>query len=255
MPTLIPSQNQNIEKWGAIALTGRDITGDLKVLTDTTIKGLMRSLGDVGATPTTPGTGKTLIKVLEDISSSSGITGDITKWGGTSVTGRDISGDFQALTDDSIKGLMRSIGDPGVAPTDATGKTLLKLLTDILAVDFATESGGNLATLAGKDFATQTTLDTLFKPSDLRGSSPTYGTVSVANTATQIKASNSSRKSIFIQNLGSDNMYVGNDASVTTANGGAKIVPGAAMELIYCTSAIYGISDGGNIDTRYFEVA
>ena len=36
---------------------------------------------------------------------------DITAWGGTALTGRDVSLDFKALTDDSIKGLLKSIGD------------------------------------------------------------------------------------------------------------------------------------------------
>ena len=36
---------------------------------------------------------------------------DITAWGGTALTGRDISLDLKALTDDSIKGLLKSIGD------------------------------------------------------------------------------------------------------------------------------------------------
>lgn len=149
-----------------------------------------------------------------------------------------IKGDTPALNDDSIKGLLRSIGDAGATPTNAAGKTLLKLLTDI----------------AGIDFATQTTIATLFKNSDLRGSSPTYGAIAVANTATLIKTANASRKSIFIQNLGSDNLYLGNNNLVTTVNAGAKVVPGFGMEFIFCTSDIYGISDGANIDTRYFEV-
>jgi len=36
---------------------------------------------------------------------------DITAWGGTALTGRDVSLDLKALTDDSIKGLLKSIGD------------------------------------------------------------------------------------------------------------------------------------------------
>lgn len=40
-------------------------------------------------------------------------------------------GQTKALVDDSIKGLLRSLGDAGAAPTDSAGKTLLKLLADI----------------------------------------------------------------------------------------------------------------------------
>jgi len=39
------------------------------------------------------------------------MAGDITHWGGTALTGRDVSLDLKALTDDSIKGLLKSIGD------------------------------------------------------------------------------------------------------------------------------------------------
>ena len=50
---------------------------------------------------------------------------EITHVGGTAQTGRDLSLDLKALVDDSIKGLLRSIGDPGAAPLNTTGKTLL----------------------------------------------------------------------------------------------------------------------------------
>ncbi|GAI11075.1 unnamed protein product, partial [marine sediment metagenome] len=40
---------------------------------------------------------------------------DIDKWGGTELTGRDISLDLKALVDDSIKGILKSIGDAGEA--------------------------------------------------------------------------------------------------------------------------------------------
>jgi molybdopterin-guanine dinucleotide biosynthesis protein A len=44
-----------------------------------------------------------------------------------------IAGDTPALNDDTIKGLLRSVGDSGATPTNATGNTLLKLLTLINA--------------------------------------------------------------------------------------------------------------------------
>jgi len=50
---------------------------------------------------------------------------ELTHVGGTAQTGRDLSLDLKALVDDSIKGLLRSIGDPGAAPLNTTGKTLL----------------------------------------------------------------------------------------------------------------------------------
>jgi hypothetical protein len=36
---------------------------------------------------------------------------DLLKWGGTSLTGRDISLDLKALTDDSVKGILKTLGD------------------------------------------------------------------------------------------------------------------------------------------------
>jgi len=56
------------------------------------------------------------------------VSGEVTKWGGTEVTGRDISLDLKAMVDDTIKGVMRTLGDPGAAPEDASGETVLKLL-------------------------------------------------------------------------------------------------------------------------------
>ena len=56
---------------------------------------------------------------------------DISRWGGTALTGRDISADLKALIDDSIKGVMRSIGDPGAAPENVAGYTTLYWLSVI----------------------------------------------------------------------------------------------------------------------------
>ncbi|MBA7597928.1 hypothetical protein ES703_04936 [subsurface metagenome] len=40
-----------------------------------------------------------------------GVVDSLTKWGGTALTGRDISADLQALTDITITGILKSIGD------------------------------------------------------------------------------------------------------------------------------------------------
>ena len=50
---------------------------------------------------------------------------DLGKWAGTALTGRDITLDLKALTDDSIKGLLKSIGDIGA------GSNLVSLITTI----------------------------------------------------------------------------------------------------------------------------
>jgi hypothetical protein len=56
---------------------------------------------------------------------------NMSSWGGTALTGRDISGDTRALTDDAIKGLLRSIGDAGPSPGNISGQTMLYWLKNI----------------------------------------------------------------------------------------------------------------------------
>ena len=81
--------------------------------------------------------------------------------------------------------------------------------------------------------------------------SATYAAVSVGVTATVIKAANTDRSSILIQNLGSVDVYIGSDASVTSSNG-IKIAAGASATLATQT-AIYGIAGSAAQDVRYFE--
>lgn len=87
---------------------------------------------------------------------------NLAQWGGTALTGRDITVDIEQLSrtigdagagptdtpgetvlhklervsisvdDDTAKGLLRSIGDAGAAPTNVTGNTVLQLLSDII---------------------------------------------------------------------------------------------------------------------------
>lgn len=59
-----------------------------------------------------------------------------------------ILGDTSALNDDSAKGLMRTMGDAGATPTNKTGKTLLKLLDDIL-----TQTSDHAFGMMGYDYA------------------------------------------------------------------------------------------------------
>ena len=56
---------------------------------------------------------------------------DIVKWGGTNLTGRDISNDIKTLSDDTVKGILRSLGDAGASPTNASGSTLLQRIADL----------------------------------------------------------------------------------------------------------------------------
>lgn len=79
-----------------------------------------------------------------------------------------------------------------------------------------------------------------------------YGNVSVTSSATQIKAANTSRKSILIRNNGADALRVG--ASGITASEGRQVLPGKELYIRGDKGAIYGISEGSTIDIRYLEV-
>lgn len=78
-----------------------------------------------------------------------------------------------------------------------------------------------------------------------------HGQVSVAATATLIKAANASRRSITILNNDVNDLYVGNSGSVTTGNG-FIVKSGSALTLNY-NGAIYGIAASGTIATAYAE--
>jgi len=145
----------------------------------------------------------------------------------------------------------------------------------------AKETGGNLATLAGKDFATQTTLaaqlditqsalrDALEGPSDknfttletdieailarMQGDTGSYGAVAVETTATQIQAADASRKEFLIYNNGAAIFYLGQNNSVTTANGIPIIPHRGASGRIY-KGALWGIVSAGSVNTRWWRV-
>jgi hypothetical protein len=68
---------------------------------------------------------------------------DLKSISGVALTGRNWSEDFRALTNDTVKGLMRSLGDTGANPSNATGATLLYRATQ---VDFAFRYPGSAST-------------------------------------------------------------------------------------------------------------
>lgn len=65
---------------------------------------------------------------------------DITHVGGTALTGRDWSLDFKALTDDSIKGILKSLGDIGV------GSNIVSILGNL---DTKEGTTGEAASISG----------------------------------------------------------------------------------------------------------
>lgn len=69
------------------------------------------------------------------------MTSDIASWGGTALTGRDVSLDLKALVDDSTKGILKSIGDSAA---------LENLITRIGQTSDAMVAAGAAGSLAAK---------------------------------------------------------------------------------------------------------
>ena len=79
-----------------------------------------------------------------------------------------------------------------------------------------------------------------------------YGAVGVLSTATLIKAANTNRKAILIKNNSTQNVFLGQNSSVTISNG-QVIAPGETFFDDSYTGDIYGIVAGGSADVRYTE--
>ncbi len=85
-----------------------------------------------------------------------------------------------------------------------------------------------------------------------------YGTVTVAATATLIVAANTNRKDLELNNVGAVVVYLGMDNSVTTSNGFSLYED--SFRDIYKGSTgnylgdVYGIAASGTADVRYWEV-
>ena len=85
-----------------------------------------------------------------------------------------------------------------------------------------------------------------------------YGTVSVLSSATLICAGNCNRKALSIVNTSSSvDIYIGPDASITTANG--FLIPAGTIRDMtkvmggYYLGDVYGIA-ASTVDVRYWEV-
>ncbi len=122
--------------------------------------------------------------------------------------------------DAQINGLMAT----GPYIYDASGASWNRLRGD---------TGGNLMTTT----AVSTTIAT--------------NQVTVADTATAIKALNTSRRSITIRNQGTTDMFIGS-ASVTTSTG-FSVRAGESISLDRNTAAIYGIVASGSTTVGYLE--
>lgn len=78
-----------------------------------------------------------------------------------------------------------------------------------------------------------------------------YGAVTVGVAATLVKAANVNRSTMLVQNLSSENLFIGDDASVTVANGVMINVGGSANFTFQET--VYAISPSGAADVRFLE--
>lgn len=83
-----------------------------------------------------------------------------------------------------------------------------------------------------------------------------YNTISVGSTATLIIASNPERKGLNIYNNGTQTMYIGPDANITTANA-MPILPNSPFDTENYWGAyrgpVYGIVASSTLDCRYWE--
>lgn len=99
------------------------------------------------------------------------------------------------------------------------------------------------------------------EPQPIEGQAVTIansGQTSIPNTATQIFALNATRRGAFIQNHSTtDDLYLGWDDTVTTANAPIKIPPGGSLRIaqfaLYYTGAIWGIRASGSDNAGHFE--
>lgn len=83
-----------------------------------------------------------------------------------------------------------------------------------------------------------------------------FGTsqVSVAATATKIVGSNTGRKTVVITNLGTTDIYLGPDSTVTTSTGQLLAGTKGASISIPQTGPVYGISSGSAQSVSFMEV-
>lgn len=171
---------------------------------------------------------------------------DITAWGGTALTGRDISLDLKALTDDSIKGLLRSLSDIGVtAGEDDMG--LLERIGELKAAPTANTLLARLADLKTLIvLAAGTNLIGKVNPQSEAGAGQTPVGITVTAASTQILAVNANRKVAIIVNDSDTTMYLAigvaaqaNKGIRLNANGGTLVISRTGD--IFSTEVVNGI--------------
>ena len=84
------------------------------------------------------------------------------------------------------------------------------------------------------------------------GATMTYGTITINNTSTLIKTSNSNRIVILLYNNSANDIYVG--VTGVTTSSGYKLASGDTF-IMSDNDAVYGVSSAGSDNLRYMEVA
>lgn len=159
---------------------------------------------------------------------------DIERWGGTALTGRDISLDLKALTDDSIKGLLKSFGDI------ATGENLITRFgarADSAQPD-STQTASFIAFLKGllasvnlikNTDGIKKITDTVVTQ-DIGYGTLIEGQVTMTGSAIQVGA-NTACKNVTIQSepTNGNYIYIGRTSSVSSTVHMYTLVPGASI--------------------------
>lgn len=82
------------------------------------------------------------------------------------------------------------------------------------------------------------------------GSNATYANISVGATATQIVASDTTRKSLIVQNISGATVFVGTNNSVTSSNG-IRLLQDDSVVFDRYDGTIFGIADATGHDVRF----
>ena len=86
-----------------------------------------------------------------------------------------------------------------------------------------------------------------------------YGVVTVGTAVTLVLDGNANRVSFLISNDGSNNLYLGQDVNVTTANAGVNLTNGSSFsdesnEAGKCwLGTVYGITNTATTSVRYWD--
>ena len=85
-----------------------------------------------------------------------------------------------------------------------------------------------------------------------KGSTATYSNATIVNTATQIVASDTSRRSVIVQNISNATVFVGTDNGVTSSNG-IRLIQDDALVLDNYDGAVFGIADATGHPIRFIS--